>query len=50
MNNRQKLGYMVLLFVLLVFMTECVAQVVDIPDSNLRAVIEGHLGKCVGAM
>ena len=37
------------LFMCLAFPLNTTAQVVDIPDSNLRAAIEEHLGKASGA-
>ena len=36
------------LFMCLAFPLNTTAQVVDIPDSNLRAAIEEHLGKASG--
>ena len=45
----KKRFFEILLFLFLVFSVEGFAQVVDIPDPNLRAVIEEHLGKRAGA-
>ena len=45
----KKRCFEILLFVFLVFSVEGSAQVVDIPDPNLRAVIEERLGKRAGA-